>query len=63
MKIISASKATFPLLLVPVVFTPVNAMAADEQTMIVSATPQTVSELDTPAAVSVAGSSTAARPE
>src|SRR5690606_26775789 len=46
-------KATFPLLLVPVVFTPINAMAADEQTMIASATPQTASELDTPAAVSV----------
>jgi iron complex outermembrane receptor protein len=53
MKIFSASKATFPLLLVPVVFAPAVSMAAEEQTMIVSATPQTVSELDTPAAVSV----------
>ena len=34
-------------------FGPLSAMAADEQTLIVSATPQTVSELDTPAAVSV----------
>lgn len=36
-----------------VIFGPLSAMAADEQTLIVSATPQTVSELDTPAAVSV----------
>lgn len=53
MKIISARKASLPLLLVPVVFAPLSAMSAEEQTMIVSATPQTVSELDTPAAVSV----------
>lgn len=53
MKIISARKASLPLLLVPVVFAPLTAMSAEEQTMIVSATPQTVSELDTPAAVSV----------
>ena len=53
MKIISARKASLPLLLVPVVFVPLSAIGAEEQTMIVSATPQTVSELDTPAAVSV----------
>ena len=53
MKIISARKATLPLLLVPVIFSPVATMAAEEQTMIVSASPQTLSELDTPAAVSV----------
>ncbi|HCC5975316.1 TPA: TonB-dependent receptor, partial [Citrobacter koseri] len=45
----------FPALLFPFVFSPVSlaATAEDEQTMIVSATPQTVSELDTPAAVTV----------
>lgn len=53
MKIITARKASLPLLFVPVIFSPLSAMAADEQTLIVSATPQTVSELDTPAAVSV----------
>ncbi|EOG1015030.1 TonB-dependent receptor [Enterobacter hormaechei] len=53
MKIITARKASLPLLFVPVIFGPLSAMAADEQTLIVSATPQTVSELDTPAAVSV----------
>ena len=53
MKIISARQASLPLLLVPVIFTPVAALAAEEQTMIVSASPQTLSELDTPAAVSV----------
>lgn len=53
MKIITAHKASLPLLFVPVIFGPLSAMAADEQTLIVSATPQTVSELDTPAAVSV----------
>lgn len=49
MKIFSVRQTVLPALLVlsPVVF------AADEQTMIVSATPQVVSELDTPAAVSV----------
>jgi iron complex outermembrane receptor protein len=52
MKIFSARKATLPLLLVPL-FSPLTPMGAEEQTMIVSATPQTVSELDTPAAVSV----------
>lgn len=53
MKIITARRVSLPLLFVPVVFGPLSAMAADEQTLIVSATPQTVSELDTPAAVSV----------
>ncbi len=53
MKIITARKASLPLLFAPVIFGPLSAMAADEQTLIVSATPQTVSELDTPAAVSV----------
>lgn len=49
MKIFSVRQTILPALLVlsPVVF------AADEQTMIVSAAPQVVSELDTPAAVSV----------
>nr|WP_318381678.1 TonB-dependent receptor PqqU [uncultured Enterobacter sp.] len=51
MKIIFARQTTLPLLLLPATLTP--AFAADEQTMIVSATPHTVSELDTPAAVSV----------
>ncbi|MFA4158568.1 TonB-dependent receptor PqqU [Enterobacter hormaechei] len=53
MKIITARKASLPLLFAPVIFGPLSAMAADEQPLIVSATPQTVSELDTPAAVSV----------
>lgn len=49
MKIFSVRQTVLPALLVlsPVVF------AADEQTMIVSAASQVVSELDTPAAVSV----------
>ncbi|WP_318365312.1 TonB-dependent receptor PqqU [Enterobacter sp.] len=51
MKIPFAGTATLPLILLPTAFTP--AFAADEQTMIVSATPTTISELDTPAAVSV----------
>lgn len=51
MKIIFARPAALPLLLLPAVFNP--AFAAAEQTMIVTASPQTVSELDTPAAVSV----------
>ena len=55
MKIITARQAAFPALLFPFVFSPVSlaATAEDEQTMIVSATPQPVSELDTPAAVTV----------
>ncbi|XTZ40396.1 TonB-dependent receptor PqqU [Salmonella enterica] len=53
MKINSAAKASLPVLLLPAIF-PVSALAADnEQTMIVTAAPQAVSELDTPAAVSV----------
>ena len=54
MKISRAAKA--PLWLLPAVFSPcfiASAAAADEQTMVVTATPGTVSELDTPAAVSV----------
>lgn len=51
MKIIAITHATLPFLLLPAAC--VSAFAADEQTLIVSATPQTVSELDTPAAVSV----------
>jgi len=51
MKIPFAGTATLPLILLPTAFTP--AFAADEQTMIVSATPTTISELDTPAVVSV----------
>ena len=54
MKISRAVKA--PLLLLPAIFSPcfaAYAVAADEQTMVVTATPGTVSELDTPAAVSV----------
>ena len=51
MKIIAITHATLPLLLLPAACG--SAFAADEQTLIVSATPQTVSELDTPAAVSV----------
>ncbi|MFE4124959.1 TonB-dependent receptor PqqU [Kosakonia sp. YIM B13605] len=53
MNIISATKVTLPVLLLPAALS-TSAYAADnEQTMIVSATPQTVSELDSPAAVSV----------
>ncbi|WOZ79627.1 TonB-dependent receptor PqqU [Kosakonia sacchari] len=53
MNIISATKVTLPVLLLPAALS-ASAYAADnEQTMIVSATPQTVSELDSPAAVSV----------
>lgn len=55
MKIISVRQRLYPAFLFPLAFSPVL-QAADtpnEQTMIVTATPQTVSELDTPAAVSV----------
>ncbi|WP_438442769.1 TonB-dependent receptor PqqU [Kluyvera georgiana] len=52
MKIITVRSATLPVLLLPLAFSPFS-WAADEQTLIVTATPQTVSELDTPAAVSV----------
>lgn len=53
MKIITVRRAALPALLLPLLPLP-DAFAADNQTMVVSATPQTtVSELDTPAAVSV----------
>lgn len=53
MTILSATKATLPALLLPAVLSPSASAADNEQTMIVSAAPQTVSELDSPAAVSV----------
>ncbi len=54
MKIISVRQRLYPALLLPLTFSPVfRPPASNEQTMIVTATPQTVSELDTPAAVSV----------
>ncbi|EGW6945600.1 TonB-dependent receptor [Salmonella enterica subsp. enterica serovar Enteritidis] len=55
MKIISVRQRLYPALLLPLTFSPVlqAASASNEQTMIVTAAPQTVSELDTPAAVSV----------
>ncbi|ESL52892.1 TonB-dependent receptor PqqU [Klebsiella pneumoniae] len=50
MKILSVRHAALPALLLPLI---AAAQAADEQTMVVTAAPNTVSELDTPAAVSV----------
>ncbi|HBR5159189.1 TonB-dependent receptor [Klebsiella pneumoniae] len=50
MKILSVRHAALPALLLPLI---PAAQAADEQTMVVTAAPTTVSELDTPAAVSV----------
>nr|VXZ84220.1 catecholate siderophore receptor CirA [Klebsiella pneumoniae] len=50
MKILSVRHAALPALLLPLI---AAARAADEQTMVVTAAPTTVSELDTPAAVSV----------
>ncbi|EPH1331164.1 TPA: TonB-dependent receptor PqqU [Klebsiella pneumoniae] len=50
MKILSVRHAALPALLWPLI---AAAQAADEQTMVVTAAPTTVSELDTPAAVSV----------
>ncbi|HGU5382775.1 TPA: TonB-dependent receptor PqqU [Klebsiella pneumoniae] len=50
MKILSVRHAALPALLLPLI---APAQAADEQTMVVTAAPTTVSELDTPAAVSV----------
>ncbi|KMG05930.1 iron complex outermembrane receptor protein [Klebsiella pneumoniae] len=50
MKILSVRHAALPALLLPLIAT---AQAADEQTMVVTAAPTMVSELDTPAAVSV----------
>lgn len=48
MKILSVRHAALPALLLPLI---AAAQAADEQTMVVTAAPTTVSELDTPAAV------------
>ncbi len=53
MKIFSATTITLPVLLLPAALSSSAYAADNEQTMIVSATPQTVSELDSPAAVSV----------
>lgn len=50
MQILSVRHAALPALLLPLI---AAAQAADEQTMVVTAAPTTVSELDTPAAVSV----------
>ncbi|HBQ4088379.1 TPA: TonB-dependent receptor PqqU [Klebsiella pneumoniae] len=50
MKILSVRHVALPTLLLPLI---AAAQAADEQTMVVTAAPTTVSELDTPAAVSV----------
>ncbi|HHU0564632.1 TPA: TonB-dependent receptor PqqU [Klebsiella pneumoniae] len=50
MKILSVRHAALPALLLPLI---AAAQAADEQTMVVTTAPTTVSELDTPAAVSV----------
>ncbi|WP_064177617.1 TonB-dependent receptor PqqU, partial [Klebsiella pneumoniae] len=50
MKILSVRHAALPALILPLI---AAAQAADEQTMVVTAAPTTVSELDTPAAVSV----------
>ncbi|MGP3591895.1 TonB-dependent receptor PqqU [Vagococcus sp. WN89Y] len=52
MNIFCATRQSLPLLLLPAVFSP-TAFAAANETLIVSAAPQTVSELDTPAAISV----------
>ncbi|MDU7200266.1 MAG: Plug domain-containing protein, partial [Enterobacteriaceae bacterium] len=53
MNIFALSRTAFPALLLPVIYAPAVLAADNEQTMIVSATPRTVSELDTPAAISV----------
>lgn len=50
MKILSVRHAALPALLLPLI---AAAQTADEQTMVVTAAPTTVSELDPPAAVSV----------
>ncbi|ENZ8426990.1 TonB-dependent receptor PqqU [Klebsiella aerogenes] len=52
MKIIAMRTVALPTLLLPLVAN-VHASTNDEQTMVVTATPTAVSELDTPAAVSV----------
>lgn len=53
MKIPIARQTAFPVLLLPVIALPTLSAAADDQTLIVTAAPHAVSELDTPAAVSV----------
>ncbi|WP_039054751.1 TonB-dependent receptor PqqU [Enterobacter sp. Bisph1] len=53
MTIASTTKAALPVLLLPAALSASVYAADNEQTMIVSAAPQTVSELDSPAAVSV----------
>ncbi len=53
MKIPIARQTAFPVLLLPVMTLPTLSVAADDQTLIVTAAPHAVSELDTPAAVSV----------
>ncbi|WP_194206010.1 TonB-dependent receptor PqqU [Superficieibacter sp. 1612_C1] len=53
MKIPIARQTAFPVLLLPVMALPTLSVAADDQTLIVTAAPHAVSELDTPAAVSV----------
>lgn len=50
MKILSVRHAALPS---PALAAHCRSQAADEQTMVVTAAPTTVSELDTPAAVSV----------
>ena len=52
MKILSVRAVALPALLLPLVSAAPTAIAA-EQTMVVTAAPSAVSELDTPAAVSV----------
>lgn len=52
MKILSVRAAALPALILPLVSAGPTALAA-EQTMVVTAAPSAVSELDTPAAVSV----------
>ncbi|MGR7239766.1 TonB-dependent receptor PqqU [Klebsiella aerogenes] len=52
MKIIAMRTVALPALLLPLVAS-VHASTNDEQTMVVTATPTAISELDTPAAVSV----------
>lgn len=59
MKILSVRHAALPALLLPLI---AAARAADEQTMVVTAAPTTVSELDTPAAVSVVNGDEMRRP-
>ncbi|WP_312947085.1 TonB-dependent receptor PqqU [Superficieibacter sp.] len=53
MKILRVRQAALPALLLPAILLPAFAVAAQDGTLIVTATPHAVSELDTPAAVSV----------